>query len=134
MPFPSSYLLSPIAGGLLPLLALLVVCPALLRRRDSTSLPPLAASSKENHRVFPVPSEVDSITGPEIDRALQDPFADAYHVREVACRQSVDGRRNLRSGAGIKIGEPGRIWRPPPPIEILKNSNGGHASWQHKRY
>jgi hypothetical protein len=87
-------------------LSILVFDPAGLGIHDVFALPLLGAAAEQDDEHLAVPSEVNSIAGSEIHFQLGHTAADAFHVRAITLRKSVQGNADLRLGLLVERIEP----------------------------
>src|SRR5690349_4399437 len=89
-------------------LARLVVAPMGMRRVDVVLLALLHAASQQDHQIWTILTEVDTITGPEIDPVLEHAFADRLHAGKVALLQPDDCARHLGARDCVDLRKPFR--------------------------
>jgi hypothetical protein len=66
----------------------------------------LAAAAEQNDQTLSIAAEVDSVSRPEMDSALQDARSDSLHIRPVALIDARQRNGDLCSGPSIQGIEP----------------------------
>ena len=89
-----------------------------MSRLDIASLSLLRSPAKQNDQHVTFLAEIDSISGPEIDLILVDPFSHRLDVGSMALFEAIERRSHLRRRGRIEPREPSSEGRDLP-VEIL---------------
>src|SRR5581483_2185948 len=80
------------------------------------------------HQALPVFAEIHPVSGPEIDPALEHAGTDSFDVREIAARQSGQGRCHLGGCLRIQAVKPCCVWAATFPVVVFSNINHGYGN------
>ena len=100
--------LKSLVSGILILrfLSSLIVGPYVLGPPNVFLLSFFCPAPEQSHKPLTIPAEVNSITGPEIDRALVQAGADAFRIGEISLAHSRYGYCHLGSRVSVQAVKP----------------------------
>jgi len=91
---------------MLRFLSSLIVGPYILGPPNVFLLSFFCSAPEQNHKPLTIPAEVNSITGPEIDRVLVQASADAFCIGEISLAHSRNRYCHLGSRVSIQTVKP----------------------------
>jgi hypothetical protein len=103
-----------------------ILAPEFAGLRDIPLLAGFRSTAEQYDQRIAVPTEIDSISGPEVEPCFHDPTAQTLQGRKVAVRKSRDRNRNSRRGVRIETAEPSPEGTAPIGINVFSNPDRDH--------